>query len=74
MTTPKQELDSCLSMCEDILSVEEKSEDDLEFLSLLHLRLTGTSLGLTLGVLLKEEEIAQDLVKVLQMINKINSL
>ena len=75
MTYPEEELDSCLSMCEDILSLGDKaSNEDLELLSLLQLRLTGTSLGITLGFLLKEDELAEKLNKVLKMLQKLNSL
>ena len=75
MTYPEEELYSCLNMCEDILSLGDKtSKEDLEMLSLLQLRLTGTSLGITLGFLLKEDELAQKLNKVLKMLQKLNSL
>ena len=75
MTYPEEELDSCLSMCEDILSLGDKaSKDDLDILNLLQLRLTGTSLGITLGFLLKEDELAQKLNKVLLMLQELNSL
>lgn len=75
MTTPKQELDSCLSMCKNILSLGDKaSKDDLDLLDLLQLRLMGTSLGITLGFILKEDELAKKLTKVLKMLQEINSL
>ena len=75
MTYPEEELDSCLSMCEDILSLGDKaSKEDLEMLSLLQLRLTGTSLGITLGFLLKEDELAKKLNQVLKMLQELNSL
>lgn len=75
MTYPEEELDSCLSMCEDILSLGDKvSKDDLDILNLLHLRLTGTSLGITLGFILKEDALAKKLTKVLKMLQEINSL
>lgn len=75
MTYPEEELDSCLSMCEDIISLGDKaSKDDLDILNLLHLRLTGTSLGITLGFILKEDELAKKLTKVLKMLQEINSL
>ena len=75
MTYPEEELDSCLSMCENILSLGDKaSKDDLELLNLLQLRLLGTSLGASLGLVLKEDELAEKLAKVLKMLQKINSL
>lgn len=75
MTYPEEELDSCLIMCEDILSLGDKaSNEDLELLSLLQLRLLGTSLGITLGFLLKEDELAKNLNKVLKMLQEVNSL
>ena len=75
MTYPEEELDSCLSMCEDILSLGDKaSKEDIEMLSLLQLRLTGTSLGITLGFILKEDELAVKLNKVLLMLQELNSL
>ena len=75
VTYPEEELDSCLSMCEDILSLGDKaSKEDLETLSLLQLRLTGTSLGITLGFLLKEDELAKKLNQVLKMLQELNSL
>lgn len=75
MTYPEEELDSCLSMCEDILSLGDKaSKEDIELLSLLQLRLTGTSLGITLGFLLREDELADKLNKVLLMLQELNSL
>ena len=75
MTYPEEELDSCLSMCEDIISLGDKaSKEDIELLSLLQLRLTGTSLGVTLGFLLKEDELAEKLNQVLKMLQKLNSL
>lgn len=75
MTYPEEELDSCLNMCEDILSLGDKTnKEDLELLSLLQLRLIGTSLGISLGFLLKEDELAKSLNKVLKMLQKLNSL
>ena len=75
MTYPEEELDTCLSMCEDILSLgDETSKEDLEMLDLLQLRLMGTSLGITLGFTLKEDELAEELNKVLKMLQKLNSL
>lgn len=75
MTYPEEELNSCLSMCEDIISLGDKaSKEDLDLLNLLQLRLTGTSLGVTLGFLLKEDELAEKLNQVLKMLQKLNSL
>ena len=75
MTDPEEECDSCLSMCEDILSLGDKaSEEDLELLSLLQLRLLGTSLGISLGLVLREDELAEKLNKVLKMLQKLNPL
>ena len=75
MTYPEEEFDSCLNMCEDIISLGDKaSEEDLDLLNLLHLRLLGTSLGISLGLILKEDELAEKLGKVLKMLQKLNSL
>ena len=75
MTYPEEELDTCLNMCQDILSLRDKAnKDDLELLSLLQLRLTGTSLGITLGLILEEGELVKKLNKVLLMLQEINSL
>ena len=75
MTYPEEELDTCLNMCQDILSLGDKAnKDDLELLSLLQLRLTGTSLGITLGLILEEGELVKKLNKVLLMLQEINSL
>lgn len=75
MTYPEEELDSCLSMCEDILSLGDKaSKEDLDMLDLLQLRLMGTSLGITLGFILSEGELAKKLTEVLKMLQELNSL
>lgn len=75
MTYPEEELDTCLSMCEDILSLgDEASKEDLDMLDLLQLRLMGTSLGITLGFILSEGELAKKLTEVLKMLQELNSL
>lgn len=75
MTYPEEELDSCLNMCEDILSLGDKaSKEDLDMLDLLQLRLMGTSLGITLGFILSEGELAKKLTEVLKMLQELNSL
>ena len=74
MTYP-EELDTCLSMCENIISLGNKaSKEDLDMLDLLQLRLMGTSLGITLGFILSEDELAKKLTEVLKMLQELNSL